>query len=172
MNLPCAEHGPTLDAGNVPGTPRMLVVLQVGPLRLGIDSRRVREVTRAVPLSAPLPGAGAVVGMVTLRGRAAAVIDLGEALGVVRGDRDRRGRMIAVEHDGATACLLVDRIDGLLDVADADLQRPPAAVAAVDVRWLDCVARAANGELIGVVNVDRVLSGASLKKTEAEPVHV
>ncbi len=142
--------------------PEMLIVFRVGELRLGIDVRQVREVARAISLSVPLPNAGGVAGMITLRGESAAVIDFNVVLGVPCERRDREARMIAVHHNGATVCLLVDKIDGLHDVTDADLEPPPPVVADVDIRWLDYVTRSATGKLIGVVNVERILSQVSL----------
>ncbi len=152
--------------------PEMLIVFRVGELRLGIDVRQVREVARAISLSVPLPNAGAVAGMITLRGESTAVIDLNVVLGFACELHDRKARMIAVHHNGATVCLLVDQIDGLHDVTDADLEPPPTIVADVDIQWLDYVTRSATGELIGVVNVERILSHVSLAKVEVETASV
>ncbi len=152
--------------------PEMLIVFRVGELRLGIDVRQVREVARAIPLSSPLPNAGGVVGMITLRGESTAVVDLGVVLGLPCEQRDRRARMTAVHHNGATVCLLVDQIGGLHDVTDADLKPPPPIIADVDIRWLDHVTYSATGELIGVVNVDRIMSLVSLAGMEVETARV
>ncbi len=152
--------------------PEMLIVFRVGELRLGIDVRHVREVTRAIPLSAPLPNAGALAWMITLRGESTAVVDLNAVLGVSCEQRDRRARMIAVYHNESTVCLLVDQIDGLHDVTDAGLEPPPPVVADVDIRWLDYVTCSATGELIGVVNVGCILSQVSLAGVEVETASV
>jgi purine-binding chemotaxis protein CheW len=150
----------------------MLVLFSVGPLRLGVDVRRVREVARAIPISAPLPEAGGVVGMITLRGESTAVVDLGVVLGLHGDSSERQQRMIAVEHNGASVCLLVDRIEGLLTVDPKDLEEPPAAITDVDVRWLDYMTRSSDGALIGVLNLDRVLSRSCLKQERAETASV
>lgn len=150
----------------------MLIVFQVAELRLGIDVRHVCEVARAIPLSAPLPGSGGVAGMITLRGEAAAVIDVNALIGAPRSQRDQRARMIAVRHDEATICLLVDQIEGLCDVNKADLEPPPPVIADLDVWWLDHVLRCDRGDLVGVVNVDRLLSEASLAGTGREAIGV
>jgi len=150
----------------------MLIVFQVGELRLGIDVRHVREVTRAIPLSAPLMNSGGVAGMVTLRGEAAAVIDMNALIGAPCDVRDRRARMIAVRHDEATVCLLVDRIEGLRDVNKGDLEPPPPVIADLEVWWLDHVLRCDQGDLVGVVNLNRILSKASLAGTGGETIGV
>ncbi len=150
----------------------MLIVFRVGELRLGIDVRHVCEVARAIPLSAPLPGASGVAGMITLRGEAAAVVDVNALIGAPCDQRDGRARMIAVRHDEATVCILVDQIEGLRDVNSADLEPPPPVIADLDVWWLDHVLRCDRGELVGVVNLDRILSEASLAGTGGEAIGV
>jgi len=152
--------------------PEMLIVFRTGELRLGIDVRDVREVARAIPLSAPLPNADRVAGLITLRGESTAVVDLNAVLEVPCEQRDRQGRMIVVHHNGTAVCLLVDQIDGLHDVTDADLEPPPPVVADVDIRWLDYVTRSTTGGLIGVVNVERMLSQVSLAGMEVETASV
>jgi len=138
----------------------MLIVFRAGELRLAIDARHVQEVSRVLPLSAPLPNSRGVAGMVTFRGSPTAVIDLNIALNVPCGQRDRCARMIAVRHRGSTVCLLVDQIDGLQNVTAADLERPPSVIADLHGGCLDYVTRSEAGELVGVIDVDRVLSQA------------
>ncbi len=146
--------------------PKQLVLFRVGGLRLGIDTQLVREVTRAIPVSVPLPNAGYITGLITLRGDSTAVIDLGRVLGVPREQEDRQAKMIAVSWNDTTICLLVDRVDGLHDLKDADLEPPPAVVTDMDIRWLDHITRSQSGELIGVIDLDRILSRVSIPKTE------
>jgi purine-binding chemotaxis protein CheW len=110
--------------------------------------------------------------MITLRGQSTAVIDLNAVLGVPCERRDRRARMIAVHHNSVTVCLLVDQIDGLHGVTDADLEPPPPVIADLDIQWLSYVTRSAAGELIAVINVDRILSQASLAGMEVETASV
>ncbi|MFQ5428720.1 MAG: chemotaxis protein CheW [Phycisphaerae bacterium] len=155
-----------------PCAPQMLVVFRAGDLRLGIDARQVREVTRAIPLSVPLPNARWLAGMITLRGQSTAVVDLNAVLGVPGNERDRQARMISIHRDGDPVCLLVDRVDGLLEVVDAELEPAPEIVADVNIRWIDRLARPETGELIVVINVSRILSQVSLESSEAERAHV
>lgn len=166
-----ARHDPSGDEEDQK-PPKLLVLFRAGELRLGIDVRQVREVARAIPPSVPLPNARGLVGMITLRGESAAVVDLNVVLGVPCAQRDRRARLIVVHHNGAVVCLLVDQIDGLHDVTEADLETPPSVIADLDIRWLDYVARSRTGELIGVVHLDRLLSQISLARMEVETASV
>jgi len=144
-------------------TPETLIVFRVGLLWLGIDVRHVREVARAVAPSVPLPDTAGVAGVIVLRGESTAVVDVRRVLGLACEAPDRRARMIAVRHNEATVCLLVDQIEGLRDVSDAHLEAPPSIMVDVDAQWLEYVMRFGNGRLVGVINVERILSKASLE---------
>jgi len=74
--------------------------------------------------------------------------------------------MIAVHHEGTVVCLRVDQISCLHEVVEAELDPPPAIFADVSVHWLDYVTRTTGGDLIGVVNVGRLLSQVSLAGIE------
>ena len=80
--------------------------------------------------------------------------------------------MIAVRHGDTSVCLLVDQVDGLHDVTSTDLEPPPPIIAGLDARWLDYVARSTTGQLVGVLNVDRVLSRVALAGKEVDPANV
>lgn len=167
-NFPKDETGELGSPSPVRATPELLIVFRVGDMRLAIDVQGVSEVTRAIPVSVPLPKLGGIVCMITLRGESATVIDLAVVLGVPRGARDRRARLIAIRRRQSTVCLWVDQVDGLHEVRDGDLEPPPPMIAEIDVGWLDYITRSASGEMIGVINVDHVLSQPSIIQLSAE----
>lgn len=74
--------------------PPTVLLFRVGSLRLGIDVRRVREVTREIPVEIPLPESDGVAGLLTLRGRTTAVLDMNAILNAPRDAAVRRGRLI------------------------------------------------------------------------------
>jgi purine-binding chemotaxis protein CheW len=154
------------------GVPEELILFWLGGLRFGIDIRKMREVARELPSQIPLVGTGCVIGMITLRGVSTAVVDLAVLLGTARVERTGRKKMLAVEHNGVVVCFLVDQIDGLHDVASGELEPPPPILSDVDVSWLDYVTRTTTGELVCVIDVDRILSQvADLEPAEVETVH-
>ena len=152
--------------------PKTLLVFRAGELCLAVDVRHVREVVRAVPVTAPLANGCGTLGMIILRGESTAVIDLTALLGLPDGQPNRRARMIAVRHGGTTVCLLVDQVDGLCDVAEDDLVPPPPIIAGASADWLDYVTHRPTGELVGVINVEGALSRASLTGVEASTTRV
>lgn len=148
-----------------------LLVFYVGEVRLGIDVRVVHEVTRPVPLSVPLSSAAGIIGMMTLRGAPVAVIDLGVVIGVADQPSDQRARYIAVDHRGSTLCLLVDRVEGLLDVTEASLEPPPSILQGTADSWIKGVTRSSQGDLVGVIDLDTLLSRLAVTAAEACTAH-
>ena len=114
--------------------------------------------TRGLPVQVPLEAAGGVVGMTTLRGDSAVVVDLARVMQVASSVRPDNGRLLAVRHADNMVCLLVDHVDGLLDIPCDELQPPPALISDMETPWLEAVTRTPAGDLLGVVALSRILS--------------
>jgi purine-binding chemotaxis protein CheW len=150
--------------------PESLVVFSVGSLRLGVDVRCVSEVTRMIRVSMPLPGNNGVIGMTTLRGESTIVIDVGRTIGLEPTDTGRSTRLIAVHNRDAHACLQVDHVFGLEDI-NADAVEPASSVLwEGDIQWTNQVVRAANGDLIGILDLHELVSKACERISADDPV--
>ena len=139
------------------GIPDTVLVLRVGELRIGIDVRHVREVTRPLPIAVPLHDSRGLRGLVTLRGRPTAALDLGELLGIAAPAAESRTRLVAIGRDGNTACLLVDDVFGLEDVRADTIAPCPATRDDGSVVRLDHVVRTTGGTLVGLLAIATVL---------------
>lgn len=124
-----------------------LCAFQLGEERYAIPVLAVEEIFRPLPIT-PVPGSDQrIAGLINLRGRSAAVIDLADCLPGSRHHRvpptDQR-RMILLEaarhlteeaHAAGIRAftepvvLLVDRIDTILSTEDAPRHPPPAHAA-------------------------------------------
>jgi len=81
--------------------------------------------------------------------------------------------MIAVKHNGATVCLIVDQVDGLHHVCGGKLEQPPPIFGNGHVSWLNYVTWTTDGEMVGVIDVDQILSPVTLADpAEMETAHV
>ena len=97
---------------------RLICILQLGDRLLGTGSDEVREVIR-LPEITPVPTAPpGIAGLVSLRGEVITAIDLQRVLGLPR-ELDLPPRYGAVmEVEGENVCLLVDRVEDVLEVSD------------------------------------------------------
>ena len=119
----------------------------------GVPVARVREIIRMRQV-APVPRSPDwLVGVVALRGDMVEVLSLRKRLGGPAQETTRRSRIIVLHGPGEDiAGLLVDRVDQVHRIADADLMLPPDADS-------DFVSKmyAKDGEFVSVLDLDRVL---------------
>ena len=152
--------------------PETLLVFLLDEMFLAMDVRCVCEVARSVPLSAPAVGGKGIKGMITFRGEAVAVADLGEVLGISGTLSESRSRLIAVRFNSSTVCFLTGMIQGLLEVDEAKLDVPPPFIAGLDTQLIDYVTWSKDGEMICVINMDLVFTNMEKRTTYAESAGV
>lgn len=117
----------------------------------------VQEVLRGlgltrVPLSRP-----EVRGLINLRGQIVTAIDLRRRLGLPERNADGCRMNVLVATAGGTVSLLVDRIDDIVDVDDAAVERPPETVQG-DVRSLIRGACKLKGRLLLLLDTVRTVT--------------
>ncbi|HVV50950.1 MAG TPA: chemotaxis protein CheW [Polyangia bacterium] len=126
----------------------------------GIESRRVREVFGARPVT-PVPRAPrGVRGLVNLRGQILLVVDVRERLALPPRAAEAGVMNLVVELKDGPVSLLVDRIDDVLDVPAAGFEAPPSTFGARD-RELIVGAYKLAGRLLHVLDVDRLVAPAA-----------
>jgi purine-binding chemotaxis protein CheW len=108
--------------------PIQFCTFYVENLFLGIDVQQVQEVIRyqemtRVPLAAP-----AISGLINLRGQIVTAIDLRVRLGLPARPAGEQPMNVVVRDGDAAVSLLVDRIGDVLEVNDAEFERPPSTI--------------------------------------------
>lgn len=106
---------------------RQLVVIRVGKEAYGIPIGSVQEIIRRQRVT-PVPGARAgVEGVINLRGRVIAVMDLRLTLGAAVSEASGEERIVVVEAGGQVVGLIVDAVTEVLRVPEAAIEGPEAA---------------------------------------------
>jgi purine-binding chemotaxis protein CheW len=104
------------------------VVVRLGGCRYGLPVRAVAEVGR-LPVLTRVPGLPEwVAGAANWRGRVLAVLDVRPLLESSRTPVDRRGRMVVLTSRGVQAGLVVEAVEGTLDVDLAAVEPPLASL--------------------------------------------
>jgi purine-binding chemotaxis protein CheW len=114
-----------------------VVVFRLDGRRYGVPAADVQEVVRAV-LPTPLPGAPDVVeGVIDLRGRILPVFDLRRRFRLPRRDVIPTDHLLVARFGERRAVLRVDRVDGLVCVAAADVEEARGVVPGAEyISWL------------------------------------
>lgn len=122
----------------------------------GINVFKVREVMRTPAVTAAPEMPDAVEGMVSLRGALVPVVDLGKYAHIAEGQS--RDVMIVTEYNGRTQGFLVEAVDTILRLDWAHMKVPPDMVTARMGGLVTAVTELADGRLVMLLDVERVLS--------------
>ena len=118
----------------------LLVVFRLGEEEYGVDVDRVQEIIRVPDTLIRVPKApGFVEGLVNLRGSVLPVVDLRTRLGLERGERDERQRIVVLSVAGVRTGFVVDSVAAVLPVG-RDLLEPAPELSADTARVVTGVA--------------------------------
>jgi len=128
----------------------------------GVETCHVREVCRlkdltAVPCTPPF-----VAGVMNLRGRILAIVDLRTFFGLPVRGRTELNRVIVLGGPDGELGLLADSIDGVRPVSASDLQEGLPTLTGIGERFLKGV----TGRMLAVLDGGRLLADAGLKVNE------
>jgi len=102
---------------------RLTFSLDGAPYALPIE--RVREIVRLRTITAVPRVPADVLGVISLRGEIVQVVDLRRRLGLTPGSPGRSARIVIVlGEDGRIGGLVVDAVNEVISVAEAELQPP------------------------------------------------
>jgi len=145
--------------------------LEILMFSLGLDSRsgrnetyginvfKVREVMRTPDITRAPDMPNAVEGMVSLRGVLVPVIDLVRYTGVA--SESAPEVMIVTEYNGKTQGLLVSAVDTILRLDWARMKVPPPMLAQKLGGLITAVTELADGRLVMMMDVEKVLADTS-----------
>jgi purine-binding chemotaxis protein CheW len=110
---------------NLTGEQRQVILFKLADKLYAVDIGQVREITKISEIS-PMPNSpNGVLGVTSLRGHVAAVLDLRAKLGLPAKSSDRLSRMLIVESKGVSAAVVVDSVEAITMLAKAEIEAPP-----------------------------------------------
>jgi purine-binding chemotaxis protein CheW len=154
-------------AARVPAGPDAAEMLEVLAFSLagetyGVETRHVREVCELKDLADVPCTPTFIAGVMNLRGRILATIDLRRFFDLPARGLTELNRVIVLGGSGGELGLLADSIDGIRSVRAADLQEDLATLTGIRERFLKGIA----GQMLAVLDGDRLLADPGLKVDE------
>lgn len=122
----------------------------------GINVFKVREVMRTPSITVAPDMPNAVEGMVSLRGALVPVVDLAKYASL--STETARRNMIVTEYNGHTQGFLVEGVDTILRLDWGRMRVPPEMLVARMGGLVTAVTELADGRLVMMLDVERVLS--------------
>lgn len=123
-----------------------VLVFKVAGARVGIALEGVREIVRAVAITALPESPAAVSGVIDLRGSVIPVFDLRRRFGAPAGELDPGERFVIARTARRTVALRVDEVDWIREIPDQEVQE--VADLTTGSPYVAGVARAAEGLLL------------------------
>ncbi|ABM61258.1 chemotaxis protein CheW [Halorhodospira halophila] len=145
------------DAELAEGPTSQWVTFKLGNEHYGINVMQVQEV---LPLSeiAPVPGAPEfVLGIINLRGKVVTVIDTRLRFGMKPREADKQSRIIVMEVAENVAGILVDSVDEVASVREAQIDTAPNVGNEESSRYIYGVVSREDGLLI-LVDANKLLT--------------
>jgi purine-binding chemotaxis protein CheW len=146
---------------------RQVIGFRVDRELYGVPIDQVHEIVR-LPAITPVPDALAgIEGIMNLRGRIVAVLDLRRRLRLPPAPRSARTRVLVVEVAGQRLGLLVDEASEVIKVPDAAVEPPPAEAFGVGEENLVTGVGKLDGRLVLLVDLERLVSKEALTRLAA-----
>ena len=146
-----------------------LVIFKIGNEEFGVPISQVREIVRLVPIT-PVPHAPDFIeGVVNLRGKIVAVIDLARRLNLKAALRSDNARIIVVEVEEDTVGMIVDEVTEVLRITQENIEQTPELIAAeIHQKYIKGVGKLGE-RLIILIDLLRIFSSdeiEGIKKTK------
>ena len=135
-------------------TTRQLVVFTLGSEEYALPIRQVHEIIRYTEPRSVAAEAGWVRGVISLRGKIIPVYDLAARLGIEAGEG---GKIVIVEMATDMAGVVVDDVEEVLTVEEAQLDAVPAAGSAS----IEAIAKI-DDRLVILLDPEGIFAGADL----------
>lgn len=143
-----------------------LVSFNVGNEEFGVDISYVQEIIRMMQITKVPNAPEFVEGVINLRGRVIAVINLRYKLGLSKIDYDKNTRIIVVEVKGNTVGFIVDAVSEVLRIPANITEAPPEIVSGIDSDFIKSVGKLEDRLLI-LIDLEKILSLAETEVLEA-----
>ena len=140
-----------------------IVGMRIGRETLGLPISLVREIVR-VPEITPVPNAPPhIEGVINLRGRIIAVIDLGKRFGEAPIERSSKSRIVVVEMEERLVGLLVNSASEVLRISPTEIEAPQNVFPDEDMNYVTGVGKLKD-RLIILLDLSRILQRAELQR--------
>lgn len=143
-----------------------IVGMKLGRETLGLPISFVREIVR-VPEITPVPNAPEFIkGVINLRGRIIAVMDLCRRFGADSKTIDKKSRIVVVEMDDRLVGLLVSSASEVLRISPSEIEAPQNVFPHEEMDYVTGVGKLKD-RLIILVDLSRILRSAELRNLDA-----
>lgn len=168
MMPPDRPDHPAPEPADAAAPPGKYLTFTLADEAYGVPVVAVREIIRLCPITPVATMPPHVRGVINLRGKVIPLIDLRVRLGLpAQADHDRTciivARVAAAGGGGRPYAVVVDSVDEVASLTEADIAPPPDFGAAVDTRFITGMARRDDG-VTTLLDLDTVAAADQLSE--------
>ena len=133
----------------------------LGHEQYGIEILKVQEIKGYLPPTAVPNTPGYIKGVMNLRGTIIPIVDLRAKLGLAETEYNQFTVIIVATIGSKVVGLIVDSVSDVLNIPQSDIQEAPEFGAAVDVRFIDGMAKAGE-KIVMLLNMSKIIADGDL----------
>jgi purine-binding chemotaxis protein CheW len=136
---------------------KQVVLFDLGGETYGLDIATVHEIIRMQPVTKVPKAPAYVEGVINLRGKVIAVIDLGKKFGIDKTDRDKNNRIVVVNIQNTTLGVIVDAVTEVLRIPASSIEPATDIVSFGYLDYLQGIAKL-DEKMVILLSLDKLLT--------------
>ncbi len=140
-----------------------LVGFRNGVEFFGVPVSKVREIVR-VPEITPVPDLPEFIkGVINLRGRIVAVVDMSKRLGTAGAGGKKANRVLILEIGGSLTGLVVDSVSEIIKLDEEAIEPPPEMISSIGAEYVTGLGRHKD-RLFVLLEIEKLLDPEEMRK--------
>lgn len=131
----------------------------------GLEILKVREIICVMDITVVPQTPNFIKGVINLRGKVIPVVDLRLKFGMPETEYTKETCIIVVDVSGLLMGIVVDTVSEVLDIAEADIEPPPAFGSAIKTDFILGMGKV-KGDVKILLSIDKILSAEELAVVE------
>ncbi|CAG1017331.1 Chemotaxis protein CheW [Burkholderiaceae bacterium] len=143
-----------------------LVGFRNGDEFFGVPISKVREIVR-VPEITPVPDMPEFLkGVINLRGRIVAVVDMSRRLGTAGPGAKKANRVLILELGGSLTGLIVDSVSEIVKIDEESIEPPPEMISSIGAEYVTGVGKLKD-RLFILLEIDKLMKPEEMLRVRA-----
>lgn len=135
---------------------QQLVAFHLAGETYGVDIALINEIIRMSEITAIPRTPPEVEGIINLRGKIVPIVDLRKRMELPTVPQTSATRIIVLAFDEHVVGIIVDRVEGVVRLADSDIELPSQLITRRDQDYVRAVGKT-EGQLVILLNIQKVL---------------
>ena len=143
-----------------------LLIFSIANEQFACRTNQVKEITRMIEITKMPKSPLFIKGVINLRGKVIAVIDLARQLALPSSEEGEETRIIVVDLDDTTLGMLVDSASDVLRISTESIEPTPVIIEnKIDTRYIQGIGRIGD-RLFVLLDLNKVLSSDEMESVE------